>query len=195
MQARVLLWDLSVGGRNWVDGTVLGHFKAVDGFAGKILAVAFTAAVAISSSGSPGMMAMSCADGTVQVMDMADCTIIYCLSLAECADVMHQPWSRNGSQTGHHILAAFSLCGYLAGQQLASPMATKCKSGRAESGCLVESFIGSSNAVKAFMWALDKGGRQILVLGDVAGDLHLSSLGMWQQYKIARTCQSKAGRP
>lgn len=111
VQARVLLWDLSIGGRNWVDGTILGHFEAVDGFAGKILAVAFTAAGAISSSGSQGMMAMSCADGTVQVMDMADFTVIYRLSIAECADVMHQPWSRNSSQTGHHILAAFSLCG------------------------------------------------------------------------------------
>lgn len=169
MQARVLLWDLSVGGRNWVDGTILGHFKAVDGFAGKILAVTVTAAGATRSSGSPGMMAMSCADGTVQVMDMADLTIIYCLSLAECADIMHQPGSRNRSQTGHHILAAFSLCGtWLA--TVGFTHVSTVQIWDAETGTLTESFAGSSNAVKVFKWALDKGRRQMLVLGDVAGD-------------------------
>lgn len=39
----------------------------------------------------------------------------------------------------------------------------------AETGTLIESFIGSSSAVKVFKWALDKGGRQLVVLVDVAG--------------------------
>lgn len=172
VQGRVLLWDLSVAGQNWVDGTILGPFKAINSFAGKILAIIFTAAEqdrTNSTAGFQGLMAIACADGTLQVIDTADYTVTYSLSISERADLMHQPWSRNRSQAEHIILAAFSACG----TWLATVGLTSCSEVQiweAETGALTGSSISSASAVKAIKWALDKGSRHTLVLGDVTGD-------------------------
>lgn len=173
------MWDLAVGGQNWVDGTIVGHFKAIDSFAGKILAVIFATAGADSSDdtlSSHGMMAVACADGTLQVVDMADYTVSYSLSFARTADSMHQPWAGNRSQTGHNFLAAFSVCG----AWLATAGLTTCVEIQiwdAETGALTASFVSSGNAVKVVKWSLYKGSRQALVIGDAAGDC---SFHVWE---------------
>ena len=179
VQARVLLWGLSIGWQNWVDGTILGHFKAIDSFAGKILDIIFTAAEqdsTVSTSGFQGLMAVACADGSLLIMDMADYTVIYSLRVSECADIMHQPCSSNRGQVGHNILAAFSVCNtWLATVGLSS--CSNIQIWEAETGAPIGSCISSVNTVKAIKWALDTKSRHTLVIGDVAGGC---SFHLWE---------------
>ena len=179
VQARVILWDLSVGGQNWVDGNIVGHFKAIDSFAAKILDIVFTAAEqdrTVSTPGLQGLMVIACADSTLQIMDMVDYTVMYSLRMSECASVLSQPCSNNRSQQGHNMLAAFSLCGtWLATVGLSS--CSKIQIWEAETGAPTGCFIGSVNAVKAIKWVLHKGSRHTLVIGDVAGNC---SFHLWE---------------
>lgn len=111
-------------------------------------------------------MAIACADGTAQIIDIADTLLLTvsasqnvqrsCISLGQGTEVKQDITSLQPFQ-----------CAALGWQQWAPPVAAKWE---ADTGPLTGSFICSANAVRVIKWAVYKESRRTLVIGDIAGD-------------------------
>lgn len=65
-EARVLLWDMTPGGENWVDGKLVGPCHQINGLRAKVEAVAFSSPE--ECGGARGLIIACCmADGVVKV--------------------------------------------------------------------------------------------------------------------------------
>ena len=80
-----------------------------DNFAGHVSTVSVTAAD--DTAADPGLMAIPCSDGTVQVAAQETYQPLYSVSLADCCQSIRLSKLSQVSHAAHKVLAAFSPCG------------------------------------------------------------------------------------
>lgn len=171
---RVLLWDLTMKGRKWIDGKITGHFQAFDNFAGQIATMDF----ACPENGLSDMShfaAMACRDGTIRVASLTDDDYTYTLSIAaQGYDITNHHCSLHSRGTVQHdMLAAISPCGqWLATVGLSNSMEVQVWD--TETGHLVKTCQKHKSSIKAMKWNNTGQRTQVLATGDCSGCCQIS---------------------
>ena len=174
LQGRVLLWDIQMKGRKWIDGKITGHFQAFDNFTGQITALDF-ACPENRLSDTSRFAAMACCDGTIRVASLTDDNYIYTLSIAaQGYDTAKHHCSLQSRRTAQNsMLAANSPCGqWLATVGLSNSMEVQVWD--TETGHLVKTCQEHTCAIKVIKWDNTGQQTQVLATGDCSGCCQIS---------------------